>query len=124
MLEFAGSVGEMLGQFCDEKKSYVLSQFTERYKAHERKCRSTHEATLIQEALEEFDKRWSDTSERLRLVPGKEALAWLNAKIQPDYKVSISASGIVDVMRLDEVPNDMKKLIDQMEAFAATPPPN
>ncbi|MEL7729360.1 AAA family ATPase [Citromicrobium bathyomarinum] len=121
---YSDSAEKLLDQFCTQKKSYVLSQFTERYKAYERKRRSAHEATLIQEALEEFDARWGDPKERLKLIPGKEALAWLNSQLQPTYKVSVSASGIVDVMHVHEVPDDMRMLIDQVEKFAVTAPPD
>jgi len=120
---FSHDIGDMLDDFCADRKSYILSQFTERYKAHERKVRSAHEATLIQEAVDEFEKRWANASERLKLVPGKEALAWLNSKVQPIYKVSITAGGIVDAMHVDEIPLEMKELIDQIGSFASTPPP-
>ncbi|NVD44119.1 ATP-dependent nuclease [Qipengyuania atrilutea] len=121
--EFVHSVENLIEQFCTEKKSYVLSQFTERYKAYERKQRTAHEATLIQEAYEEFDRRWESKEERFKMVAGKDALAWLNSQIQPEYKVSVTASGIIDVMHVDEVPAAMKRLIEQIDEFAQTSAP-
>jgi hypothetical protein len=123
--DFQRSSEHILLDFCASKKSYVLSQYTERYKAYERETGSRkHEATLIEEALNEFEGRWSDPELRLEMIPGKEALAWLNSEIQTLYKISISVASIVEVMRSDEVPAEMRDLVDQIERFASASPPD
>ncbi|UAB77491.1 AAA family ATPase [Erythrobacter sp. SCSIO 43205] len=123
--EFCGSSSEVLQSFCDERKTYIFGQFVDRYRAHARKvgCK-TDDASLFQQATEEFEGRWKDEDERLKLIPGKEALGWLNSKIQPVFKVSVSASAIVETMRVEEIPAEMRSLIDKIEAFASTDPPN
>lgn len=122
--ELAVSVSSMLDLFCEIKKSYVLAQFTEKYKSYERQMSRKHESTLIQEAFEEFDRRWGDPNQRLQMIPGKEALTWLNQQLQSQYKVSISASSIVEVMRADEVPAEMVDLVNQIDLFSQAIPPD
>ena len=102
-----------------------MGQFTERYKAYERSIGSrAHEAALLQAALEDFETKWCEPMERLKIIPGKDALSFLNAEMQKTYKVSVTPSAIVDAMHINEIPDEMKDLVRIIARFAVVAPPN
>lgn len=115
----------ILLDFAKSVKTYLMSQFTEQYKKFERTNRSTdHEATLIKAAMDEFERRWADPSDRLRMIGGKDALSHLNGELQKRYKVSVTPSAIVEAMRIDEVPAGVKEMVTEIAAFVRKSPPN
>lgn len=101
-----------------------MGQFTEQFKKYKRQDGvKAHEATLIAEAIKEFESRWKRPAERLKIIPGKQAFTHLNTVLQDRYKVSVTPLGTVEVMRADEVPASMVQLISSVEAFALKAPP-
>lgn len=52
------------------------------------------------------------------LVPGKEVLAELHAKYQ-EFGVSLTDARIVEAMHRDEIPQDLRELLSELEAFRA-----
>ena len=73
-------------------------------------------------ALNEFEQQWRDPQSRLDLIPGKEALKEVNRYLENSYGVSITSTAIIDSMRLDEVPTEMKELVELLKRFSATLP--
>lgn len=111
----------ILERFAAEKKSFVTSQYLATRRRFERgQAPSRDEAVANQLALDEFDQEWATANRKFQLIPGKEALAYVNAALQAEYSVSITLSGIVDAMRLDEVPPGMRNLLNDLSVFAAT----
>jgi hypothetical protein len=53
------------------------------------------------------------------MVPGKEALSALNARLQGQFGVNITPTGIVDSMTLDEVPKEIRLLIADLAVFSS-----
>jgi predicted ATPase len=116
---------EILLSYAASTKTYLMSQFTEKYKKFERTSGSkAHEATLIQAAMDEFERRWSDSDDRLRMVAGKDALSHLNGELQKRYKVSVTPTAIVESMRLDEVPQGIREMISVIASFIKKVAPN
>lgn len=121
--EFESCASTILHEYADAKRSYLMGQFIEKDKAFERSSGSrVHESTLLEEAVNVFEARWRDVDERLKMISGKEALSALNAELQSRYKVSVTASGIIEAMRLDEVPDEMRKLISNVATFTLSNP--
>ncbi|SMC47961.1 AAA domain-containing protein, putative AbiEii toxin, Type IV TA system [Novosphingobium sp. B1] len=113
------SAAEVLEEFAREKKTYIMAQFTEKYKTFlRREGERDHEAKVLEAVLGAFETRWSDPMQRIKMVPGKEALSFVNGKVQRDYKVSITPSAIIEEMKVDEVPADMCDLIDKVYNFS------
>ena len=114
----------ILTDFAEQRKLYLMSQFTERHAQYQRGTGSkSKNETLFEDALKEFEGRWKDPRERLAMIPGKEALSYLNGVIQKKYKVSLTPVSIVDAMKGDEVPQEMRALLEMVERFAQTQPP-
>lgn len=81
----------------------------------------TSEATTNEAILKEFDESWKNIGLRLEVVPGKEALAFLNQKLQARYHVSLTPTAIIDAMKIDEVPAEMRELIENISKFSESP---
>lgn len=82
-----------------------------------------HEATVNETALNEFEDRWKSEQSRLEMIPGKEALSALNQKIQEMYQVTLTSTSIIDSMMVDEIPDDMEKLVQCIAQFGASSVP-
>jgi len=120
-IEYHVKSAELLADFALKKKSYVTAQYLAERKRFERvNPPSLHEATINEAALNEFENSWKNQDSRLEVIPGKEALSVLNQRLQETYGVSITPTAIVDAMTADEVPSEMKKLIQELSQFAST----
>ena len=110
---------EVLGEFCEEKRSYVAARYVAFRKQFQRgKNSSAHEATINEMALKEFDEAWGDPASRLGLIPGKEAMAYFNRKLQEAYGINLTATNIVGAMTINEVPHEMRDLIAEIQRFS------
>jgi hypothetical protein len=63
---------------------------------------------------------WTNQNERLQVIPGKEALSRYNQYLQSEFGVSVTATGIVDAMRVDEIPGGIRDLLTELSNFALT----
>ena len=108
-----------LEAFAADKKSFVTSRYLASRRQYQRAIDpSEHEASVNEAGLEEFEANWADDKNRFRLVPGKEALAFVNQRLQEEYKVSITPTGIVDAMQRDEIPDQASGLLEALDDFA------
>lgn len=113
-------VEAILEEYSREKKSYLVAQLTESYKAFIRGTeKGKHATELTAAAFEEFEKSWSNPETRRAMLPGKDALSRVNRKLQAKFGVSVSPSAIVEAMHVDEVPEEMKELIFMLNDFSS-----
>jgi energy-coupling factor transporter ATP-binding protein EcfA2 len=116
-----GFAKKHLEAFCDGAKSYTLSRYVALRRRYERDAGSKrHEDSVTQDEIEHFERRWSDPAERLRMVGGKEALSALNRALQEKHGISVTATSIIDAMRLSEVPDELRALLGRLDAFRAS----
>jgi predicted ATP-dependent endonuclease of OLD family len=80
-------------------------------------------ATINQRLLEEFETAWMTWSRRKLLVPGKELLSQLNKQLQKDCSITITPIGIVNAMKVDEVPDEITTLLSNLDHFRREDPP-
>jgi predicted ATPase len=111
----------ILEAFSVQRRSHVTAQ----YLAYRRRFERTHapnldEATVNEAALNEFDSCWNDSSARLKVIPGKEALGVLNRSLQGKYGVNLTPTAIIDAMTMDEVPEEMRDLIKSIGRYCAS----
>lgn len=120
--QYVPSAERILSDFADENKTYLMAQFTDRRKSYMRSLGlRDHEAVVLKAAMDVFESKWSQFPERIKMIQGKAALSYLNAKIQNEYKVSVTAVGIIEAMRVDEIPGEMKLLIERISRFSVSP---
>jgi hypothetical protein len=111
---------ELLEQFASEKHNYVLSQFIAGKRKFQREQNAAlDESTVTEDVLKEFELLWSDQTQRLSIIPGKEALSWLNRIFQEKYGITISSTNIIHKLQPAEIPEGIRKLIQSLRQFSA-----
>lgn len=116
--KFVPMTSGTLDKFAQDKKTVVMARLLSSCRSFERARGSgIDEATITETAITEFEESWRDADSRLRVIPGKEALSYLNTSLQKAYGVSLTATGIIDAMMPDEIPSEMKRLIDGLMSF-------
>jgi hypothetical protein len=118
---YTNGCSEVLNRFVDDQKSYVMSQFTASRRIFVRRLRTgEHETTIDQETLDAFESDWAKgTTRRLAMMPAKEALSRVNQHLQEHYAVAVTATNVIDAMRDEEIPNEMRELLNGLAAFVA-----
>ena len=110
----------ILEAFALSKRTYVTSQYLAARRNYERHIGAKiHEATLNQQVLDDVDRRWADPLARMQMIPGKEALSYINQALQERYGISVTAGAIIDAMRVSEVPAEISKLLHRLDRFAS-----
>jgi hypothetical protein len=116
---YSGDAAALLDNFANERKSYVTSQYvTARTRFERTNSPGLDQATVTEAALTELESCWNDRASRLRVIPGKAALSIFNQYLQNEYGVSVTPTAIVDAMRADEIPNEMRTLLEDLAGFA------
>ena len=72
-------------------------------------------STHLAKASEIFEAAWRDMKTRLSIIPGKNYISVLSARLQKDYGVSITINQILDEFEAADIPID---LADRLEAMA------
>jgi hypothetical protein len=117
--QYTPQAAALLDEFAAEKRSYVISQ----YLAARRRFARSHgssvdEASISQAALDEFEVEWSRNTRRYELMPGKEALAFVNARLQAGHSISVTTSGIIDAFAVAEIASGARGLLARLDQFA------
>jgi hypothetical protein len=109
----------LIDAFAQLKKSYVTGQYVaERGRFERTNSPKLSQATVAEAALNELEACWSDVSGRLKVIPGKETVSMFNQYLQTEYGISVTSASIVDAMRAEEVPEEVKQLLRDISAFS------
>ena len=79
--------------------------------------RAVDTATITADAIRIFEERWATVERRMEVVPGKVVLAALRSEVQKHYSVNLTDHRIVSAFREEEVPEDLKALVNDLEAY-------
>jgi energy-coupling factor transporter ATP-binding protein EcfA2 len=116
---YSGDATALLDAFAQVKKSYVSGQYiAERGRFERTNSPKLSQATVAEAALNELETCWCDVSGRLKVIPGKEAVSMFNQYLQSEYGISVTPASIVDAMRVDEIPDEIKNLLRDIFEFA------
>jgi hypothetical protein len=111
----------ILIEFSEEVFSYVLAQYLAKRRHFEKNNASKKdEATFNEETVDRFNEEWHKADRKFEMMPGKDALSFLNKRLQSDYGITITPTAIIDAMRVTEVPAEVKVLIAKISKFAGT----
>lgn len=111
-------VASLLSDVTERLKNDIQGQYLAKREPHEKSKNPGHDpATINSRLLEEFDKLWGDLSQRMAMVPGKRVLGLMNMHFQNHYKVTLSANTIISSFTIDDVPPEMKQLIENLDRF-------
>lgn len=118
-LKFVDDSATILETFAAERRAHVMARLLGSCRSLERlRGSGLDEATIMEKALAEFERNWSVPSKRLEVIPGKEALSYVNSRFQEKYGISLTPTAIIDAMIIDEVPAEMKELISKLAEFS------
>ena len=118
LLRREDSVEDIIKSLTEPLRSKVSAQYLSKGLTYEKPRNSKlDESTITQKLIEQFDKSWNSLPERLSIIPGKELMAELNTYFQEHYKVSLTAKFIINEMRSGEVPQEIVKLIQELDDF-------
>lgn len=110
---------EALLGFADAKKTYVMAQRLEAAKRFERETGGkTHEATINERLLVEFENLWPDSDVKFSWIGGKEAFSFICRHIQDNYGVSLTPASVIDAMTPDEIPQEIRQIIARIADFS------
>jgi energy-coupling factor transporter ATP-binding protein EcfA2 len=76
--------------------------------------------TITIETLTLFEKEWGQLDSRLRIIGGKALLQEYRSYIQHRHGVTITDGKIVEAMTQDEIPVDLKALVQKLDDFCQT----
>jgi hypothetical protein len=117
---FADDIGSLLVEITDTMKHNVQAQYLKRQLPYVKSLdRSIDDSTVTSQLLAAFDDQWMDLATRLDMVPGKDVLSQLNARLQKTCGVNITPALIVDAMTKSQVPNEMKEIINALDRFSS-----
>lgn len=121
--KFEPCAEDVLEEFSVSKKTYIQSQLIAERRRYGRESRTPlHEAQLTESTLETFERDWSSSSKKLNLVPGKDAIGFVNRSAQASCGVSVTATAVIDAMKMEEIPKSMRDLIGMLSEFSTKKP--
>ena len=72
---------------------------------------------LFKTVLATFDSRWANLETRIVMVSGKEVLRRLRQQVQEFWGVTLTDARIVECLNRDEIPPDMRRLLDSLDEY-------
>lgn len=117
-IKFDEDVNRLLLNISSSLKNKIASQYIARRSEYEKSQKpGLDQATITESVLSEFERLWEKPDDRFRIVPGKQIFSLLNAYLQENYQVTISAAAIIGSMSKDDIPTDMIDLIGKIDAL-------
>lgn len=112
------SIEDILESLSANNKIDIQSQYLEKFSHYKKlKSPSIDGSTLNMQALKSFEKKWNNIEERMKLIRGKQTLQDLRSYISAKWSVTLTATRIIDNFKKSEIPQDMIKLIMEMEKY-------
>lgn len=117
-IDSAGLIDEISRPLRDETLSQLMARRHD-YLHHTGRDRSS----LYRDVLTVFESRWASISSRISLLPGKEVLRQLRQRVQEMYGVTLTDARIAEAITRDEIPYDLRQLVERLEKFRTTQHP-
>ncbi|MCZ7933584.1 AAA family ATPase [Agrobacterium leguminum] len=99
-------------------KSKVFSQISAKRVEFSKKSRSKLDmATVFQDTYEDLEKSWSNLSERIKMIPGKQFFSELNTCFQQNGLPSITYSAVLRCIKTDKFDRDFINVLQEIDIF-------
>lgn len=105
-----------LESITDEYKSYIVSQLVGK-RSNFIKSTGKDTSIVTREILDYIEDKWMDLEARFVLVPGKKVLSKLREKLKACCYINLTDIRIIDEFRPDEVPQDLSRLLRNLDDF-------
>lgn len=110
------TIAEYIITISEEHRIDAQSQYVAKKLAFHKRSEKDG-STLSKQSIQEFESKWGDIRTRMSVVPGKVMLRALRDAVQTDIGVNLTDIQIIDEYRENEIPHDLKSLIERLEAF-------
>lgn len=111
-------VRTLLEEITDSEKAAVQAQYIARRQEYFRSSHSKLDsATIAQEALRAIDSKWRTLDTPIEVVCGKTVLAALRQRVRMLFSVNVGDNRIIRCFHKDEVPVDLRELVEGLERF-------
>jgi AAA domain, putative AbiEii toxin, Type IV TA system len=121
-IEFEEDIEVLLSQISDDFKHKTQAQLqTHQFEFEKSKDPKVQNSVIVEKILREFEMRWKDLEERFRILPGKDFISSLNKFLQNTYGISITYANIINFLRRDTIPGELKTLIENIDQFRKVP---
>lgn len=115
-------INELLEMISDDFKYKTQAELqSHQFKYEKAKDPKMNDSVIIEKILKEFEKKWSNISERFKLIPGKQFFSSLNKFLQNKYGFSITHGNIINHLHSSTIPEELKVLIMEIETLRKTP---
>jgi hypothetical protein len=109
---------ELLAAFASDRRNYVVAQTLANHRRFGRiQSPGTDETVVSEAALADFESAWQNLAGQLCVIPGKDALSAVNQELQKLYAISVTPTAIIDSMTANEIPGDLRSLIEALAKF-------
>lgn len=115
-LDRSESICDILNRITEQEKNKIQSQYIAKRTEFLKKT-GIDAATITMETLEWFETKWKNLEQRMEIVSGKKTLKMLRDEVQNLYCVNLTDIKIIDEFTLNEIPNDLVRLIERLEVF-------
>lgn len=112
-------IRELLEEITSKLKVSVQSQYISK-RIIFMQGRGLDTASISMDAIRVFEEIWLSIDSRMEIVPGKTTIRQLRQMVQEEYKVNLTDVQIIDEFRREEIPHDLRQLIDKLETFRVT----
>jgi len=117
-LELDETVEIILKNITNDQRIDSQSQYVGKYIEYVRSAGSgSDQATLTASAIRGFEEKWTDLNSRLKIVGGKQTLKDLRTYVSGKWSVTLTDIRIIDEIQEPEIPEDMRELIQTLEAY-------
>jgi hypothetical protein len=106
----------ILARITEPMKTSLQGQYVARRVEYLRP-RHIDSASLSTDTLRSFEAKWASVDSRMQIVDGGDVLRLLREETQRRWKVNLTDTGIVDQFTPEDVPSDLKMLLNGLEQF-------
>jgi energy-coupling factor transporter ATP-binding protein EcfA2 len=105
----AGQKSDLLGQYISNRVRFFSARSAK------------DPSTVVKEAIDLFERDWSDAVRRTAICSGKKAFAALNGQLQQKYGLSITSNQVIRYLEPSDV-GDLLQILGALDQFAKTEP--
>lgn len=122
-IEFKPAALKILSDYRASTKSAIFGRFSGDYRAFAKSAEpSLSDSTISERCHALFEKLWQSDEAEFRLLPGKEALSYINTALQTQFGTPVTPTAIIDSMKPEEIFVEMKSIIEEIDRFAKKSP--
>lgn len=111
------SISDLLKEISEPLKIILLGQYLSKRINYLKSCSSIDDAILNQATLEIFENKWERIETRMEVIKGSDVLSSLRIRLQEMYGITLTDYRIIDEYKIEEIPNEITSLIDNLEMF-------